>query len=109
VERVGHHDAIQRRQVEGLTEVAEDDAGRRLGEAMSSRVLLAGERRAVLVDREDQRRGTDQLGERAREGAVAGAEVGPDATRAGNARPDQPDEVFVLQECLRAQLPRALA
>jgi hypothetical protein len=70
MQRVGHHDAVQVRQVQRPREIRQSDVNRQLRVSLGEAPALAGDRARVAVDRPDPGAVIEESGQRQREVAV---------------------------------------
>ncbi len=92
VQRIRHHDPIERRKVELFREVAAHVLDRDGREPFGHRFALHAQRSCVAFDRKDPTLGSEQIRERQRERALARPEVGPHPA-GHNAVPEERDMV----------------
>ncbi len=78
MERVCHHDAVERRQIERPREVAAMERDRDGGERRPQRLRLRAQGAGIPIDRMDRRAVAEELREGERERTAPGADVRPD-------------------------------
>ncbi len=83
VQRIGHHQAIERRQGQWASEVGRLRPDDHTGEAPRHVGRAAGQRRPVAVNGVEGRPRPQQVGQGQRERAIARAQVGPEGGRIG--------------------------
>jgi hypothetical protein len=79
VQRVRHHDPVERRQLQRSCEVHAVDLESHAGEALGQRTLLRAKGARIRLHRVDATARPQQIRERQRERPFAGAEIRPDA------------------------------
>ncbi len=96
MQRVRHHHAVERWQVERPGEVGDELVQDRAGEAASqgSRLLAQGGR--VAIDGPDRPARPEEVGQGKREGTRPGSQVGPRRAPFGHAVGDESDVIRVV-------------
>ena len=96
MQRVRHHDPVERGQLERLREVGGKRRDGDIREGVSERPQLDPQGAAVPVDRVDRAGGTEKVGQGEGERSLARPEVGPGRATPADALPEQSDVVAVV-------------
>lgn len=96
VQRVRHHDTIERRQIEVAGEIGGAVFDLRLWEAGRHLPLILSQRGSIFIDGDDLPVAIQQIGQREGERARPCSQIGPSALKGGRAIPQQCDVIGVV-------------